>query len=285
MLDGVREVVGVEKAQPALFSLPAPGRLLVAADSGAWVVDEDGSKRRLGSYREASWSPFGRFVVASRRNELVALTPGGEVRWTLARPDVRFPRWGGTKTDTRIAYLSQVCTALGDASRVGGGRALERLLCRCALPEERRAARRPTRALRTCREVSSASSAATAGATAYSTASQTIRPRPGGRVSGTGSRTPGGTAPSGSSIPIPAQCSTATRHARSSRRRRPSRRTAAGEWSAGPMRINSSSPASAGPGRSAPSRTCPRSSVLARFLRSADGAARPDRGGAPGGSC
>jgi hypothetical protein len=123
VLDGVREVVGVEKAQPALFSLPASGRLLVTADSGAWVVDEDGSKRRLGSYREASWSPFGRFVVASRRNELVALTPGGEVRWTLARPDVRFPRWGGTKTDTRIAYLSR-----GQLRVVGGDGRGDRLL-------------------------------------------------------------------------------------------------------------------------------------------------------------
>jgi hypothetical protein len=123
VLDGVREVVGIEKAQPALFSLPARGRLLVIADSGAWVVDEDGSKRRLGSYREASWSPFGRFVVASRRNELVALTPGGEVRWTLARPDVRHPRWGGTKTDTRIAYLSQ-----GKLRVVGGDGRGDRLL-------------------------------------------------------------------------------------------------------------------------------------------------------------
>ena len=106
MLDGIREVVGVEKAQPALFSLPAPGRLLVTSDSGAWVVEQDGSKRLLGSYRKASWSPFGRFVVASRANELVALEPDGSVRWTLARPDVQFPRWGGTKVDTRIAYLS-----------------------------------------------------------------------------------------------------------------------------------------------------------------------------------
>ena len=106
VLDEIREVVGVEKAQPALFSLPTAGRLLVTSDAGAWVVDEDGSKRLLGDYREASWSPFGRFVVAARANELVALTPEGEERWSLARPDVRFPRWGGTKTDTRIAYLS-----------------------------------------------------------------------------------------------------------------------------------------------------------------------------------
>ena len=123
VLDEIREVVGVEQSAPALFSLPAPGRLLVTADSGAWVVDADGSKRRLGSYREASWSPFGRFVVASRRNELVALTPEGEVRWTLARPDVRFPRWGGTKTDTRIAYLSA-----GTLRIVGGDGKGDRLL-------------------------------------------------------------------------------------------------------------------------------------------------------------
>jgi hypothetical protein len=115
VLDEIRDVVGIEESAPALFSLPAPGRLLVTADSGAWVVEEDGSKRRLGSYREASWSPFGRFVVASRRHELVTVTPEGEVRWSLARPDVRFPRWGGTRTDTRIAYLSN-----GQLRVVGG---------------------------------------------------------------------------------------------------------------------------------------------------------------------
>ena len=123
VLDELREVVGVEQSAPALFSLPAPGRLLVTADSGAWVVDQDGSKRLLGSYREASWSPFGRFVVASRPNELVALTPEGDVRWTLGRPDVRFPRWGGTRTDTRIAYLSA-----GTLRIVGGDGKGDRLL-------------------------------------------------------------------------------------------------------------------------------------------------------------
>ena len=42
----------------------------------------------------------------ARADGLVALEPNGDVRWTLARPDVRFPRWGGGRTDTRIAYLS-----------------------------------------------------------------------------------------------------------------------------------------------------------------------------------
>ncbi len=37
------------------------------------------------------------------------------MRWSLARPDVRFPRWGGTATDTRIAYLSR-----GELRVVGG---------------------------------------------------------------------------------------------------------------------------------------------------------------------
>jgi hypothetical protein len=106
VLDEIREVVGIESAQPALFSLPAPGDLLVSSDTGIWIVRQDGSRRLLGGYREASWSPFGRFVVATRENELAALEPDGDVRWTLARRAVRFPRWAGSATDTRIAYLS-----------------------------------------------------------------------------------------------------------------------------------------------------------------------------------
>ena len=115
VVDRIREVVGVEQAEPALFRLPASGRLLVASDPGVWVVEPDGSKRLLPGYREASWSPFGRYVVAARRNELTALEPDGDIRWTLARRDVRFPRWTGTQTDTRIAYLS------GTDLRVIGG--------------------------------------------------------------------------------------------------------------------------------------------------------------------
>lgn len=107
VVDQVRRVVGIERAQPALFSIPAAGRLLVASDAGVWVVDADGKKRLLGRYREASWSPFGRFVVAARANELAALEPDGTVRWTLARPGVSDPRWTGTATDTRIAYVDR----------------------------------------------------------------------------------------------------------------------------------------------------------------------------------
>lgn len=107
VVDEIREAVGVKSAESALFSLPAPGRLLVSSDAGVWVVQQDGSKRLLGEYREASWSPFGRFVVSARENELAALEPDGDVRWTLARRDVRSPRWAGSLADTRIAYVDR----------------------------------------------------------------------------------------------------------------------------------------------------------------------------------
>jgi WD40-like Beta Propeller Repeat len=115
VVDRVREAIGVEGAEQALFSLPADGRLLVVSDVGAWAVSSDGSKRRLGDYREVSCSPFGRFFVAAGENELAALEPDGDVRWKLARPDVRAPAWTGNLTDTRIAYLS------GDTLRVVAG--------------------------------------------------------------------------------------------------------------------------------------------------------------------
>jgi hypothetical protein len=103
----VREVIGIEGGDPVLFSLPNGGKLLVVSDDGPWIVRPDGAKRLLGSYREASWSPSGKYVVAARRNELFALEPDGTVRWSLARERVRSPRWGGNQVDTRIAYLSR----------------------------------------------------------------------------------------------------------------------------------------------------------------------------------
>jgi Penicillin-insensitive murein endopeptidase/WD40-like Beta Propeller Repeat len=107
VIDDVREAIGVEETAPTLFSLPSEGRLLVTSRRGAWIVQPDGAKRLLGRYREASWSPNGRFVVAARANELVALEPGGDLRWSLPRPGVRAPRWSGSPSDTRIAYLSR----------------------------------------------------------------------------------------------------------------------------------------------------------------------------------
>jgi hypothetical protein len=110
VLRGVRDavaterVVGVPRARPALFSLPAKGRVLVSAPSGVWVVSAGGSRRKLGSYSEATWSPRGLYVGASKRHQLSALTPKGVVRWTLSRPRVHHPRW--SSSGFRVAYLS-----------------------------------------------------------------------------------------------------------------------------------------------------------------------------------
>jgi hypothetical protein len=106
VVHSLRRAVGVEHAQTELFSLPSPGRLLVSGHGGTWIVEADGSRRRLGRYRDAALSPHGLFVAATKANELAALDPKGDVRWTLPRRSPRFPTWTGTLRDTRIAYLS-----------------------------------------------------------------------------------------------------------------------------------------------------------------------------------
>jgi hypothetical protein len=105
--DLVHDVVqpGEENVQPALTSLPTGGRLLVTSAKGPWVVDEDGSKRLLGAYEDAAWSPHGLFVAATRGRQLTAVDPMGTVRWSLAaRHPVSNPAW--STSGVRVAYLS-----------------------------------------------------------------------------------------------------------------------------------------------------------------------------------
>lgn len=120
---------GVEPAQPALTSLPGDGSLLVQSAQGPWVVHPDGSKRLLGDYPEAAWSPHGLFVAAASRHQLAAIAPDGTVRWTLARTGpVRLPSWNGPD-GFRIAYLD------GPSLRVvGGDGGDDRLLARRVAP-------------------------------------------------------------------------------------------------------------------------------------------------------
>lgn len=108
-------VAGEEETQPALFQLPAAGELLVVSEEGPWLVRPDGSKRRLGAYDDASFSPSARFVVATSGRRVVALEPDGDPRWSVTRPDpVADARWAPSP-GFRVAYRA------GDTLRVVAG--------------------------------------------------------------------------------------------------------------------------------------------------------------------
>jgi WD40 repeat protein len=103
--DRIGGVEGEQPSQPALVSLPSGGEVLVNSARGPWILHADGSRRLLGSYDDASWSPRGLYVIATRGRQLVALTPEGEVRWSLARARrVSLARW--SPSGFRVAYLS-----------------------------------------------------------------------------------------------------------------------------------------------------------------------------------
>lgn len=104
--DWIEDVVrpGPETAPPPL-RLPSEGRLVVNTPAGPWIVQQDGSKRLLGRYEDASWSPAGLFVAASRGRQLFAVEPGGRVRWSIdASEPVSGARWA--PSGFRIAYLT-----------------------------------------------------------------------------------------------------------------------------------------------------------------------------------
>lgn len=94
---------GVRNAQPVLTEVPGGGRLLVESSSGPWVVQPDGSRRLLGRYDEASWSPHGLFVAAVSGRTLSAIEPDGTPHWSVSTEgQVRDPRW--SPSGFRIAY-------------------------------------------------------------------------------------------------------------------------------------------------------------------------------------
>jgi len=85
---------GVRDAEPALTRIPGGGRLLVQSDAGPWVVKADGSRRLLGRYREATWSPRGLYVGTASGRTLSAVQPDGTPRWSLSPGGVvSVPRW------------------------------------------------------------------------------------------------------------------------------------------------------------------------------------------------
>lgn len=103
--DWVRDAVtsSAPPPEPTLGEIPGGGRLLVQSPAGPWVVQPDGSRRLLGDYEEATWSPHGLFVAATKGRTLSAVEPDGTPRWSItASHRVKVPRW--SPSGERIAY-------------------------------------------------------------------------------------------------------------------------------------------------------------------------------------
>ena len=117
--DWVRDAVGIapkaaSESTTTAEKLPAGGRLLVTAGGSAWIVERNGTHRRLGAWSGAAWSPKGLFVVVWRGRRLAALDPRGRVRWSFEAPrPITEAQW--SQSGFRIAYRS------GSALRVVAG--------------------------------------------------------------------------------------------------------------------------------------------------------------------
>jgi hypothetical protein len=103
---------GAPRPEPSLARVPGGGSLLVQTGEGPVVVQPDGSRRLLGDYETASWSPHGIFVVVASGRTLSAVEPDGTPRWSLTSDKrVAFPgrlmaapSW--SPSGERIAYRS-----------------------------------------------------------------------------------------------------------------------------------------------------------------------------------
>ncbi len=112
---------GMPNAEHGLAEIPGGGRLLVESRSGPWVVEADGSRRLLGHYRAATWSPRGLFVAVADGRSLSAVEPDGDPHWSLdAGARVGDMRW--SPSGYRIAYRSgralRVTVANGSGDRL-----------------------------------------------------------------------------------------------------------------------------------------------------------------------
>lgn len=108
---------GVRNPEPALTDVPGGGHLLVVNPQGTWVVQPDGSRRLLGDYGDASWSPHGLYVAAADGRTLSAIEPGGAIHWALsAKAPVSDPRWA--PSGVRIAYRAgrSLWVVIGDGT-------------------------------------------------------------------------------------------------------------------------------------------------------------------------
>jgi hypothetical protein len=93
------------RAKPSFVALPPGGPVLAISRSGAYAISADGNIQGLGSFAEAGWSPRGKHVVGADGRRLTAVTPTGDVKWTLVEPHrVTRPAWS-TGLGFAVAYL------------------------------------------------------------------------------------------------------------------------------------------------------------------------------------
>jgi hypothetical protein len=102
----ISDAVTSSKPEPVRAqTLPGGGRLLTASRAGLYVRSTHGPRRIFGDVSEASWSPRGLFIAATRGIELIAVSPSGERRWSLHHTaPIRHPRWA--PSGYQITYLS-----------------------------------------------------------------------------------------------------------------------------------------------------------------------------------
>jgi len=110
---------GVKNAEPALTDIPGGGDLLVQSPRGPWVVHADGSRRLLGDYDAATWSPHGLYVAVASGRSLSAIEPNGTPHWSITAPGrISDPRW--SPSGFRIAYRAGRSLRVERADGSGG---------------------------------------------------------------------------------------------------------------------------------------------------------------------
>jgi dipeptidyl aminopeptidase/acylaminoacyl peptidase len=103
------QVLGAPARPPAPASrygaLPGGGQLLAVNDRGLFAFGVGGAPRQmLGRIDIAAWSPHGRFAVAVRGIELIAVSLRGLRHWSFAAPrTISSPAW--SPSGYRIAFV------------------------------------------------------------------------------------------------------------------------------------------------------------------------------------
>lgn len=116
--DWIEDAVTVEEERIPPVRLPADGSILTVNRDGAWVLGADGSRRRLGDYEQASFSPSSLNLAVVAGEQLMAVDPRGDLKWSISKPGrpIADPAWAPSAL--RIAYRagSQLRIVEGDGS-------------------------------------------------------------------------------------------------------------------------------------------------------------------------